>query len=200
MKTSRLVLAVLAPVVLSGAALRELVPATSPAPKRPPAKALVSDPAEPPLKVEVALGGPAQPAAVAGSARGTTVKFNTTGSWQGSAKLTFKNCAPPMRFALKLAGAPPSDRLSLTLSAGPVSLRVADVTATAATRYFDDRGREQRTEEGAAYTLTARRAGTEVEAHLRRGPGAALGKELTVSWQGSVVLSPDLESAIGAGW
>src|SRR5687768_14281150 len=93
----------------------KLAPATTPAPKRPPAKAIVSDPAEPQLNVELSFG-PA--AAKQVTAAGTTLKFDTPGSWQGSAGLTFKNGAPPMRFSLTLAKMPNYDLGSLTLSSG----------------------------------------------------------------------------------
>src|SRR5262245_3802721 len=98
-------LAALVAVGMTGAGFGVVPPAaTTPAPKRPASPAPVSDPAEPPLTVEASSGGSG--ATVAGSARGTAVKFNTTGAWQGQAGLTFKSGAPPMRFTLTLAKMP----------------------------------------------------------------------------------------------
>jgi hypothetical protein len=180
MKRSMLALAALAPFVLTGAYLREIAIAEVPAPKRPAAKAPVGDPAEPPLKVGLVTGGSG--VAVASSARGTAVKFNTSGSWQGSAGLAFKNAAP-MRFTLTLAKMPNYDVESLTLTSGNLALAVGPVSSSGATKYYDARGRAQVAPEGAAFTVTARRWDGELDVQVRRAPGAALGKELTVSWK-----------------
>jgi hypothetical protein len=211
-------------LALAGAALgetpkRRIVPA----PQGPAAKAPASDPAEPPLKVEASFGsaggtggsglvvqGRVRPlgarrgvvtaavVAVSTGAGGTVLTLNTPGPWQGSAKLTFKNAAPPMRFTMRLARLPDHDLQSLSLTSGALARQVSNVSTGATTRYFDARGKAQEAEEGAAYTLTARRrAGGDVEVQLRRGPGAALGKELTVSWQGGVVFGQDLDGLIG---
>src|SRR5262245_17673438 len=142
MKSCMLALAALAAVALTGAARGGLeleAPMTSPAPKRPAAKAPVSDPAEPPLTVEVSSGGSAL--SVASSERGAALKFNTPGSSQGSAGLTFKNAAAPMRFTLTLAGLPSYDLQSLTLVSGKLALAVGPVSATPTTKYYDARGR-----------------------------------------------------------
>jgi hypothetical protein len=184
MKSRMLVLAALAPVLLTGARLREIAPITSPAPKRPAAKAPVSDPAEPPLNVEVSSGNSG--VAVASGARGAAVRFSTPGSWQGSAGVTFKNAAPPMRLTLTLARMPNYDLQSLTLVSGNLSLAVGPVSAGATTRYYDAKGKAQGAPEGAAYTVTARRWDGELDVEVRRAPGAALGKALTVSWQGNL--------------
>jgi hypothetical protein len=175
-------LAALVVVGMTGARLRELAPVTSPAPKRPPAKAIVSDAAEPPMTVDVSTAGPAQPV----TAVGTTLKFNTTGAWQGSAGLTFKNTAPPMRFTLTLAKVPNYDLESLTITSGSLSLAVGAVSAGGTTKYFDARGRPQDAPEGAAYTVTARRWDGEMDIQVRRSPGAALGKSMTVSWKSAL--------------
>src|SRR5947208_3366059 len=118
------------------------------------AGAAASDPAEPPMTVEVSYGndremilrnerfaarGGAVPARrgqkveVASGARGTTLTLNTPGAWQGSAKLTFKDSAPPMRFTLKLARMPGVDLQSLSLSSGAVTLQVGQVTTSETT-------------------------------------------------------------------
>lgn len=181
MKISRLVVVTLAAVVFAGAASACKLPAlTSPAPPRPAGTAPVSDPAEPQLSAEVTAGGSGL--TVASSARGTALKINTTGPWQGSAALTFKGGAPPMRLTLTLAQMPAHDLDSLTLTSSRLSLAVGRVTAGATTRYFDASGREQADPERAAYTVTARRYNGEVDVEVRRAPGAALGKDLTVSW------------------
>jgi hypothetical protein len=118
---------------------------------------------------------------------------NTPGTWQGTAKLTFKGSAPPMRFTLKLARLPNHDLGELTLTAGALSLPVGRVTASATTRHFDAKGRAQDKAEGAAYTLTARRRDNgEVEVQVRRGPGAALGQALAVSWRAEAGLEQEL--------
>jgi hypothetical protein len=192
MQSSKLVLAALvalAVVGTTGAYLGELAPVTSPAPRRPPTKALVSDPAEPPLKVEVASGGSG--VAVASGARGTTVKFDTPGGWQGSAGLTFKDGAPPMRFTLTLAKMLSYDLESLTLVSGGLALAVGPVSA-GTTKYFDAAGRALKAPEGAAFTVTARRWDGELDVQVRRAPGAALGKALTVNWKCYLAWRDDL--------
>jgi hypothetical protein len=192
MKSRMLVLAALAPVLLTGTRLREIAPVSSPAPKRPAAKAPASDPAEPPLKIEARYGAVPVPeqarqaVAVASSARGTRLTLNTPGGWQGQASLTFKGCAPPMRFTLTLARMPSYDLGSLTLVSGKLALAVGPVSATPTTRHFDAAGRAQKAPEGAAYTVTARRWDGELDVELRRAPGAALGKALSVSWQSNI--------------
>lgn len=184
MKRSMLVLAALAPFVLTGAYLRELSIISVPAPKRPPAKALGSDPAEPPLKVVASSAGDGP--AVTSSARGTVVKCSTSGGSRGSAALTFKNAAPPMRFTLTLAKMPNYDLASLTLVSGTLSLAVGPVSASPTTKYYDARGRAQAAPEGAVYTVTARRWDGELDVEVRRAPGAAMGKALTVSWRSNL--------------
>jgi hypothetical protein len=178
MQSSRLaVAALMAGVVLAGAARGEKMPVpTQPAPKRPASLAPVNDPAEPPLSAEVSSGGSGL--TVASSARGTTLKFNTPGTWQGSAALTFKRSAP-MRFTLTLAQMPSYNLEALTLTCGKVSLAVGPVSAGATTKYYDAKGKAQDAPEGAAYTVTARRWDGEVDVQVRRSPGAAL----TVSWR-----------------
>jgi hypothetical protein len=179
MKSSNLAVAALvAGVALVGAArAKDIAVLAPPAPQRPAGKALVNDPAEPPLNVEGA-------AAVTGSARGTRLTLNTTGSSQGQAGLTFKNAAPPMRFSLTLAKMPSYNLETLTLSSGNLSLSVGPVSAGPTTRYFDASGRPQDAPERAAYTVTATRwAGGEVDVEIRRAPGATLGKALTVTWK-----------------
>src|SRR5262245_4197373 len=127
---SKLMLAALVSgVALSAASLGEAPKhRIAPAPKRPPAKAVVSDPAEPPLKAEVSTGGPSKPV----TAAGTTVKFDTPGSSPGTATLTFKGAAP-MRFSLTLAKMPSYDLGELTLSSGSLSLAVGQVTGSPST-------------------------------------------------------------------
>jgi hypothetical protein len=183
MKSSRLAVAALAAVVFAGAASACKLPAlTSPAPPRPAGQAPVSDPAEPPLSAEVSPGGSGL--TVASSARGTTLKFNTTGTWQGSAGVNFKEGAAPMRFTLTLAQMPNYNLESLTLTSGGLSLAVGPVSAGSTTKYFDANGRAQDAPERAAYTVTATRyAGGEVDIQVRRAPGATLGKALTVTWK-----------------
>src|SRR5207249_539769 len=131
-------------------------------------------------------------------AKGTTLTLNTPGSYRGTARLTFKNSAPPMRLTLRLARMPNQDLGELTLSSGALKLPVGAVGAGATTRHFDARGKGQETDSGAAYTVTARRRdnGT-VDVLLRRGPGAALGKELTVSWSVGVASVQPLDVFIG---
>jgi hypothetical protein len=193
MQTSRLALAALAALAVvgtAGAYLGELAPVTSPAPKRPPTKALVSDPAEPPLKVEVSADGSG--VAISSGPRGAAVRFNTPGSSQGSAGVTFKNAAPPMRFTLTLANMPNYNLESLTLVSGGLSLAVGPVSAGGTTKYFDARGRAQEAPERAAYTVTARRWDGELDVQVRRAPGAALGQALTVSWKCHLAWRADL--------
>src|SRR5262249_38961590 len=103
-------------------------------------------------------------------------------SWLAVAALTFKGGAPPMRLTLTLAQMQQDDLGSLTLTSGKLSLQLGRVTAAPTTRYFDASGREQPGPERAAYTVTARRYNGEVDVEVRRAPGAALGKQLTVSW------------------
>jgi hypothetical protein len=182
MTSGKLAVAALAAVALTGAALGGLiVPLTQPAPKRPADKAPASDPAEPHLKVEVSAGGSG--ATVTGSARGTAVKFNTSGPWHGSANVTFKNSAPPMRFSLILAQMQSFNLESLALTSGCLSLAVGPVSASPTTKYFDAKGKALNGPDGASYTLTARRWDGEVDIEVRRSSGAALGKVLTVSWR-----------------
>jgi hypothetical protein len=191
MQSSRLAFVALAAVALAGAARgKEIAPVPQPAPKRPPAKPLVSDPAEPPLKVEVSSGGSG--VAVASSARGTAVRFDTPGGWQGSAGLTFKDGAPPMRFSLTLAKMRSYDLESLTLVSGSLVLAVGPVSAAPTTRYYDARGRAQNAPERAAYTVTARRWDGELDVEVKRAPGAALGQALTVSWKCHLAWRDDL--------
>jgi hypothetical protein len=216
MTSSKLMaLALCALAALAGAAAAEkLVLRARPAPQNQRAEAPVSDPAEPPMTVEVSFGaagagGPGGPraaravgarggvgsaaVAVASSARGTTLTLNTPGSWQGTANLTFKNAAPPMRFTLRLARMPSHDLSSLSIRSGSLTLPVGPVGTTATTKYFDAKGRAQQGAEGAAYTLTARRRDSgEVELRLRRGPGAALGKALSVSWSADAMLEQEI--------
>src|SRR5262245_2316839 len=137
--SGKLVLAALAALVavgMTGAGLYIVPPAaTSPAPKRPPAKAIVVDPAEPQLNVDLSFG---PTAAKQVTAARTTLKFDTPpGSWQGSAGLTFKNGAPPMRLTLTLAKMQNFDLRSLTISSGSLVLAVGQVTGSPTTRYFD---------------------------------------------------------------
>jgi hypothetical protein len=203
MKSSRLaVMALAATVLLTGPAfgLRYLVQGP-PAPKRPADKPPVSDPAEPPMTVlasyddkapdgapRIPRGGrTGRPVAVAGGPKGVTLTLDTLGTWQGWSTLTFKNAAPPMRFTLRLAKMPSYDLGALTLASGNVSLTVESVSASPTTRYFDAKGRALKGPEGAAYTLTARRWDGEVDVEVRRAPGAALGKELTISWKSRLV-------------
>jgi hypothetical protein len=185
MKTGRLAFVALAAGVLAGVAEgrgfgRGGAPLAAPAPPRPAGAAAVSDPAEPQPGAEVTSGGSGL--SVASSARSTTLKFNTSGAWQGSAGLTFKKGAPPMRFTLTLAQMQQYDLGSLTLTSGKLSLQLGRVSSTPTTRYFDASGREQSGPERAAYTVTARRYAGEVDVEVKRAPGAALGKQLSVSW------------------
>jgi len=183
-------------------------PAARPAPG---AKAPAADPAEPPMTVEVsytgaaggampgpvpgapgaraapgARRGPAADVAVSTGARGATLTLDTPGGWQGSARLAFKDAAPPMRLTLTLAKMPNYDLESLTLTSGKLALAVGPVSASPTTKYYDARGRAQKAPEGAAYTVTARRWDGELDVEVRRAPGAGLGKALTVSWRGNL--------------
>jgi hypothetical protein len=194
-------------VAAQGKEIVILPEAAKPDVKEEKATAVPNDPAEPPLKVEVSYGnsdldarmirevrtgrvvrGGARAAAdktvaVASSARGTLLTLNTPGTWQGSAKLTFKDSAPPMRFKMKLARMPGYDLQALTLSSDSLSLAVGGVTSGGTTKYFDAKGKAQERAEGAAYVVQARRrANGEVEIDLRRGAGAKLGKSLSVNW------------------
>jgi hypothetical protein len=200
MCTGRLVVTTLtwATVALAGASRGETPRGFVPAPPRPIAKApaTVSDPAEPPVKVEAAYddegavpapGQARQAVAVAASARGTTLTLNTPGWYKGSAWLTFNNPAPPMRFTIRLAGLHELDLEKLSLSSGRLSLHVGPVTASGTTKYFDATGREQDKPEGAAYTVKARRwSNGQVDVQLQRAPGATLDRGLTVTWRGDV--------------
>jgi hypothetical protein len=60
------------------------------------------------------------------------------------------------------------------------------VSGSGTTKYYDARGRAQAAPEGAAYTVTARRWDGELDVEVKRAPGAALGKALTVSWKGNL--------------
>jgi len=153
--------------------------------------AAASDPAEPPMQVEMTSaayhtrgGVNPQKVAVSSGARGTVLKLPTTGAYTGSAELTFKNSAPPMRFRIELTGLQSYDLSSLTLTSGSVSLAVGQVGTGGTTRYFDAKGKAQEGGEGAAYTVTAkRRDNGQVDVELRRAAGAKLGKSVSVSWQ-----------------
>jgi hypothetical protein len=143
---------------------------------------------EPPLRARLSYDGRffecrapgPRDAEVESGAKGTTVQVPTHGLGVGSASLTFLNCAPPMRFTVKLTGAQSYDLSRLTLTSGPLSLAVGGV----GTAYFDARGRRRDGPEGAAFTVRATRAASgEVEVQVRRGPGATLGKTVSVGWQ-----------------
>lgn len=168
-----------------------------PAPPAPPAKAPVGDPAEPPLRAEVAYDDFGRKPAVPGgalvtavaSAKATTLTLDTPGRYRGSARLTFKQAAPPMRFTVRLARVQEMDLDELTVSDGRLNLPVGRVTATQTTKYFDAMGRGQKEPDRAAYAVTARRwGGGVVEVRLRRAPGAALSREVVVSWRGQIYL------------
>jgi len=195
------------PALAGAAAAEKLVLRPQPAPRNQRVEAPAHDPAEPPLAVEVSFGataaygnmraaravggrgGAGAAVAVAGSARGTTLTLSTPGSWQGTANLTFKNAAAPMRLTMRLAGMPSHDLSNLTLTSGSLALQVGAVGKAATTRYFDAKGKPLDGAEGAAYTLTARRRDSgDVELRLHRGPGAALGRSLSVSWSGGDAL------------
>jgi hypothetical protein len=154
-----------------------------------------SDPAEPPMQVEMrsnsspygrAVNG-GQKVEVASCARGTTLKLPTSGGYNGSASVTFKNSSPPMRFKMELSRMPSYDLQALTLTSGTVSLQVGAVSSSATTRYFNAKGQEQESSTGAAYTVTARRGDNGlVVVELRRAAGATLGKSLSISWQSNL--------------
>src|SRR5262249_49312209 len=136
MRSSWLALAALTAAVITGAAYgKRILPLPQQAPARPAGQAVVSDPAEPQLKGEGAAR--TSGLVVASSARGTSVRVNTTQSWQGSASLSFKGCAPPMRLTLTLAQMQQYDLGSLTLTSGRLSLAVGRVSSAPTTRYFD---------------------------------------------------------------
>jgi hypothetical protein len=181
-----------------------------------------NDPAEPAPKVtvsfshEVAAGvadlvvvrgarrplDTARAVAVASSARGTTLTGSTPGMGNGSAALTFKDGAPPMRFTLRLARMPANDLSSLSLTSGSLALPLGRVSTATTTKYFDARGKALDGPTGAAYTVKARRAAgaggnDTVELQVRRAPGARLGKAFTVSWAGHINLH--LEGSGGGG-
>lgn len=222
MRNMRMTLATLAwaGLIVAGAAAQQAVervqiigrPA-APAAGPQQAKAVVpaSDPAEPPVQVEVnygnagvvmaGRGGIAAPAGravvrgraaapaaagqavkVASGARGTTLTLETPGAWQGTANLTFKS-APPMRFTTKLTRMPAYDLQTLNITSGTMTLQVGNVGANATTKYFDKKGQALESGTGAAYTVRAKRtANGEIEVDLRRGAGAALGKAVSLSW------------------
>jgi hypothetical protein len=156
------------------------------------AGAASTDPTEPPLQVEVTHsniytpGGArlGQKAQVESGARGTTVQVPTQGQWSGSAEVTFKNSAAPMRFTTRLTGMPNYDLSSLSLSSGGRTLQVGSVGTSSTTKYYDARGQEQASSVGAAYIVVARRGENgQVDIQLRRGAGATLGKTFTLTWQ-----------------
>src|SRR5262249_20714228 len=104
-------------------------------------------------------------------------------SYYGSAQLTFKDTAPPMRFTVRLARMPGADLSALSLTSGSLSLQVGHVSTTTTTRYFDAKGRAQDGATGAAYTLNAKRADNgEIDLQVVRAAGAAMGKTMTVTW------------------
>jgi hypothetical protein len=189
-----LVLASLALALAAGAAeaeKRRFVPV----PPAPPAKAPVGDPAEAPVTAEVAYDDfgvapapvPGKRVTAVSSAKATTLTLDTPGWYTGSARLTFKGAAPPMRFTVRLARVHEMDLDKLTVSAGRLNLSLGRVSASATTRYFDAMGREQKAPERAAYTVTARRwGGGVVDVQLRRASGAELSREMTVSWRGAL--------------
>jgi len=124
--------------------------------------------------------GPCE-AEVESGPKGATIQVPTYGLGAGSANLAFENCAPPMRFTVALTGAQSSELSQLTLTSGPLTLALDEVGVT---RAFDAKGRPRQREEGAAYTVRATRSASgEVELHVRRGPGAALGKVVRVGWR-----------------
>jgi hypothetical protein len=173
--------------------LKEL-PAVRPVPAEK-ATTTSSDPAEPPLQVEMSADGyystgqaGARKVTVASSARGTTLTLPTSGSYSGSARLTFKNTAAPMRFTTRRTGLPNYDFSSLRLSSDSLSLEVGQVGTTATTRYFDAKGRPQDSATGASYTVTAKRGDNgQVNVELRRAAGATLGKNLTIQWASAML-------------
>jgi hypothetical protein len=194
MTSRRLLLAALVLAVAPAAVEAKKRPFV-PAPPAPPAKAPVGDPSEPPVWAEVAYEdfGRAPPLAhgnrvtAVSSAKATTLTLDTPGWYTGSARLTFKGAAPPMRFTVRLARVHEMDLDKLTVSAGRLSLSLGRVSANGTTKYFDAMGREQKAPERAAYTVTARRfGGGVVDMQLRRAPGAELSREMTVSWRGAL--------------
>jgi hypothetical protein len=136
-----------------------------PAGEAPKAPAAVNDPAEPLLQVEMTSsagnfrrgGGGGQKVEVASSARGTTLKVPTSGGYNGTADLTFKNGAPPMRFTTRLTGMQNYDLQSLSITSGSLTLQIGQVGTSATTKYFNAKGQVQQGATGAAYTVTARR-------------------------------------------
>jgi len=159
------------------------------------ATATSSDPAEPPVQVEMTdsnlytpRGGlAAHKVEVTSGAKGTTLKLPTSGSYTGSASVTFKNSAPPMRFKMELSRMPSYDLSSLTLTSGSVSLSVGQVGTAGTTAYFDAKGKAQESSAGAAFTVTAKRGDNgQVDVELRRAAGAKLGKSVSVSWQSNI--------------
>jgi hypothetical protein len=159
------------------------------------AAAASTDPAEPPVQVEMtspgyyaragAAGG--QKVEVTSGARGTTLKLPTSGAYTGSASVTFKNSAPPMRFKMQLSRLQNYDLQTLSLTSGSVTLQVGSVSTSATTKYFNAKGQEQDTAVGAAYTVTAKRGDNgQVDVELRRAAGATLGKSLTIQWGSAI--------------
>lgn len=176
------------------------------------APAQASDPAEPPLQVEVSYtnaGGVmaargfapagragarvAAPAAAAGQAvkvasgaKGTVLALETPGAYSGTANLTFK-APPPMRFTMKLGRMPAYDLQALNITSGTTTLRVGAVGTSETTKYFARSGEALPSSTGAAYTVQAKRAANgEVEVQLRRGAGAQLGKAVSLSWESNL--------------
>jgi hypothetical protein len=181
-------------VVRRGGKAANLVRVQPPAAADGKSTATSSDPAEPPLQVEMdaashaeartGIGGKVK---VTSSARGTTLNVPTTGGYSGIARLTFKSGAPPMRFTVRLSRVPNYDLQSLSLTSGSVTLQVGGVSTSATTRYFNAKGQEQQGATGAAYTVTARRGdNNQVDIELRRAAGAALGKTVSISWQSNL--------------
>lgn len=156
---------------------------------RPPAPAVadlsITDPTEPPLRVETD-GGQAVP--VASGARGTTLTVPTNGSYTGSANVTFKNTAVPMRLQMRLTHLQAHIALDgLSLNTGTATLRVGLLSAAPSTTYFDLLGRTQSHPEQAAYALTVSRAASgEVAIQLRRAAGTEVGTTLNISWSSPV--------------
>jgi hypothetical protein len=177
-------------LALAGAALAGRI-VFVPVPPAPPAKAPVGDPAEPPLRAEVdytdferaPLLAQGQRVTAVSSAAGTTLTLETRRRHAGTARLTFKEAAAPMAFTVRLAGLPEWEQEALTVTSGRLRLPLGPVTATPTTSYFD-MGRGQKGPDHAVYAVTARRwGGGVVDVQLRRAPGAALSRQLTVSWK-----------------
>jgi hypothetical protein len=156
-----------------------------------------SDPAEPPLQVEVKYTGaftgsrvgapPGQKIAVGSGARGTMLTVPSHHGTDGTVELTFKNSAAPMRFTTRLTGMPPYDLSTLSLTSGSLTLQVGSLGTAATTAYFDSKGRVQEGAAGAAYTVTAKRGENgQVDVELRRAAGAKLGKSVSISWQSNL--------------